>query len=98
MFYGISYNMLTSHIVFNVPHDLIHDQYYPLHIKTTNFCFTFAPVIGNSIIFNYPRFLTFRNLVVKCNWYEVLVVNALLKLFGNFQAMNSMFGYIFHIT
>ena len=58
-------NILTSHIVFNVPLDLIDDQYYLLYIKTTNSCFTFVLVIGNPIIFDYPRFLTFRNLVVK---------------------------------
>ena len=45
-------NMLTSHIVFNVPLDLIDDQYYLLHIKTTNFCFIFVLVIGNPIIFD----------------------------------------------
>ena len=45
-------NMLTSHIVFNVPFDLIDDQYYPLHIKITNFCLTFVLVIGNPIIFD----------------------------------------------
>ena len=45
-------NMLTSHIAFNVPFDLIDEQYYPLHIKTTNVCFMFVLVIGNPIIFD----------------------------------------------
>ena len=45
-------NMLTSYIVFNVPLDLIDEQYYPLYIKTTNVCFTFVLVIGNPIIFD----------------------------------------------
>ena len=45
-------NMLTSHIVFNVPLDLIDDQYCPLHIKTKMFCFTFVLIIGNPIIFD----------------------------------------------
>ena len=44
-------NMLTSHIVFNVPLDLIDDQDYHLHIKTTSFCFTFALVTDNPIVF-----------------------------------------------
>ena len=44
-------NMLISHIVFNVPLDLIDDQYYPLHIKATNFCLSFVLVVGNPIIF-----------------------------------------------
>ena len=45
-------NMLTSHIVFKVPLDLIDDQYYPCYIKITNFCFTFLLVISNPIIFD----------------------------------------------
>ena len=45
-------NMLTSYMVFYVPLALVDDQYYPLHIKTTNFCFTFDLVIGNPIIFD----------------------------------------------
>ena len=45
-------NMLTSHIVFNVPFDLIDDQYYPLHRKPTHFRFTFVLVIDNPIIFD----------------------------------------------
>ena len=44
-------NILTSHMIFNVPLDFIDDQYFSLHIKTTNFCFTFAMVISNAIIF-----------------------------------------------
>ena len=45
-------NMSKSHIAFNVPFDLINDQYYPLLIKTTNDCFTFVLVIGNPIMFD----------------------------------------------
>ena len=32
--------------------DLIYDQCYPLHAKTTSFCFTFALVNVNPIIFD----------------------------------------------
>ena len=44
--------MLTSHIVFKVPLDLIDDQYYPCYIKITNFCFTFLIVFSKPTIFD----------------------------------------------
>ena len=56
-----------SHMVFNILLDLIDDQSYLLHAKTTSFCFTFALVIVNPILFNQPRFLTSLNLVLKIN-------------------------------
>ena len=31
--------MLSAHIVFNIPFDLMYDIYYPLHAKTTLFLF-----------------------------------------------------------
>ena len=43
---------LTSHIVFNIPLDLIYDKYYPLHAKSTSFCFTFVLVIVDPVIFD----------------------------------------------
>ena len=44
MFYGISkqYADKSSHIVFNISLGLIYEQCYPLHSKTTSFCFTFV--------------------------------------------------------
>ena len=42
--------MTSSHIVFTMPLDLINDQCYHLHAKTTSFCFTFVLVIVNPII------------------------------------------------
>ena len=38
--------MTLSHIVFNIPLDLIYDQCYPLNPKTTSFCFTFTVVLS----------------------------------------------------
>ena len=71
--------MILSHMVFNIPFDLIHDQCYPLHAKPTIFCFTFVLVIVNPIILFS---------VLKITWWELLVVNVLLKLLGISQAMN----------
>ena len=42
--------MTLSHMVFNIPLDWIYDQCYPLHAKTTSFCFTFVLIIVNPII------------------------------------------------
>ena len=42
--------MTSSHMVFNVPLDLIYDQCYPLHAKATSFCFKCVLVIVNRII------------------------------------------------
>ena len=50
MSYGISEQYpddAATHALF----DLINDQCYPLHAKTTNFCFTFVLVSVNPIIF-----------------------------------------------
>ena len=69
--------MTWSHIAFNIHLDLIYNQCYPLNAKTKSFCFTFAVVIANSISFDYSRFLTSWNIVLKINWCEVLVANAL---------------------
>ena len=44
--------MTSSHIVFNIIPNLINEQYYPLHVKTTSFSFTFVLVIVNAIIFD----------------------------------------------
>ena len=52
--------------------------------KTTSFCFTFVLVIVNSMIWL---------LVLKITWWEVLVVNVLMKLLGI-----SRFRCVFHIT
>ena len=52
-------NMLTSRIVFNIPLDLIDDQYHPLHAKTTSFCFAFVQIIVNQIIFELTKILTY---------------------------------------
>ena len=71
--------MKSSHIAFNITLDLIYDQCYPLHAKTTSFCFTFVLVIFNPIILV---------LVLKITLCEALVVNVLLKLLGNSLAMN----------
>ena len=71
--------MILSHITFNISLDLIYDQCYPLHAKTTSFRFIFVLVIVNPI---------FVVLVLKITLYEIIVVNVLLKLLGNFQVMN----------
>ena len=76
--------MTSSYMVFNIPLDLIYDQCYSLHAKTTSFCFTFVLVIVNPIIWF---------LVLKITWWEALVVNVLMKLLGI-----SRFRCIFHIT
>ena len=82
--------MTLSHMVFNIPLDLIYDQCYPLHTKATSFCFTFVLVIVNPIILL---------LVLKITWWEVLVVNVLLKLLGISQAMNYFkIWFLFYIT
>ena len=71
--------MALSHMVFDIPHDWIYDQCYPLHAKTTSVCFTFVLIIVNPIILV---------LVLKITWWEVLIVNIPLKLLGISQAMN----------
>ena len=71
--------MTSSHMVFNIPLDLIYDQCYPLHVKTTSFCFMFVLVIVNPIILA---------LVLKITWCQLLLVNVLLKLLDDSQAIN----------
>ena len=51
MLYGIS-EQYPDDVVTHVLLDLINDQCYLLHAKTTGFCFTFALIIVNPIIFN----------------------------------------------
>ena len=51
MLYGI-FEPYFDDVVTHVLHDLINDQYYPLHEKTTSFCFTFVLVIVNPITFD----------------------------------------------
>ena len=82
--------MTLSRMVFNISLDLIYDQCYPMHAETTSFCFTFVLVIVNPIILL---------LVLKITWWEVLVVNVLLKLLGISQAMNYFkIWFLFYIT
>ena len=50
--------MTSSHVISNIPLDLIWDQCYPLHAKSTSVCFMFALVISNSQIFDHSRLLT----------------------------------------
>ena len=57
MLYGI-FEPYFDDVVTHVLHDLINDQYYPLHEKTTSFCFIFVLVIVNPITFDKLRFLT----------------------------------------
>ena len=71
--------MTLSPIAFNISLDLIYDQCYPLHVKTTCFRFTFVLVTVNPIIVV---------LVLKFTLYKLLAVKVLLKLLGNFQVMN----------
>ena len=42
--------MTSSHMVFNIPLDLIFDPFYRLRVKTTSFCFKFVLVIVNPTI------------------------------------------------
>ena len=42
--------MTPSHMVFNITLDWIYDQCYPLHVKTTSFCFAFVLIIVNPLI------------------------------------------------
>ena len=51
MLYGIS-EQYPDDVVTHVLLDLIYDQCYPLHAKTTSSCFTFVLVIVNPIIFD----------------------------------------------
>ena len=51
MLYGIS-EQYPDDVATHVVLDLIYDQCYPLHAKTTRFCFTFVLVIVNPIIFD----------------------------------------------
>ena len=41
--------MLSAHIVFNIPFDLMYDICYPLHVKTTHFCFCSGYCHSNNI-------------------------------------------------
>ena len=57
MLYGIS-EQYPDDVVTHVLLNLIYDQCYLLHAKTTSFCFMFVLVIVNAIIFEERRFLT----------------------------------------
>ena len=76
----LSNMLMTSwYMLFDIPLDLIYEQWYPLHVKTTSFCFTFVLAIVNPLILF---------LVLKITWWELLNVNVLVKLLGIYQAMN----------
>ena len=90
MLYGISEKYTDDIITYRLQYSPWFDlgPMLSFHAKSTNVRFTFALVIVNSKIFDYSRFLTSWNLILKINWYEVLVVITLLKLLGDPQAMN----------
>ena len=46
--------MISQHVAFNTPFDLMYDICYPLHA-----IFVFAQAVVNPAIFDLPRFLTF---------------------------------------
>ena len=66
---------------FNIPFDLIYDKSCSFHAKTTRFC-----SCNNK--FPLTKIFDLLKLSLKINRCEVLVVNALLRLFGNFEDMN----------
>ena len=76
-----------SHIVFNIFLGLIYDQCHTLHAKPQVF-FAFVLIIVNAIIFDQLRFLNSLNLVLKNIWFQVLVVNVLLKQLGDSEDIN----------
>ena len=56
MFYGIFEQYADDIVIYRL--DLMDDQSYLLHAKTTSFCITFVLVIVNPTLFDKPRFLT----------------------------------------
>ena len=95
--------MTSPYIVFYIPFDLIYGSCYLLHAKITLFflfffCFCF-PVGPNPTIFDKTRFLISWNLDYKIDWFEVFVLNSLLKLLGKSQVwITSRLVYVLTIT
>ena len=72
--------ILLPDIVFNISVDVMYDVCYLLELW--RHFFVLALVIANPTIFGSPRFLTYWGLVSKFIWFELLVLNSHLKLFG----------------